>query len=179
MANMPGCENEPYHDDTFHPVLRMISAVPMVHGARDGIEKKFKDYAGKLDNKVSKDSYRKNKNGRGNGRGDNRNLRSLQSCFVDICKGKSCSWCLQNDILFGRTCSCGRRRGEEVEEQQPNPEDDSRTLEAIPYTSNRNCFNDLQDEDCSAQIVSMELSAREMKIPYAEIKCFLIPSDSR
>jgi hypothetical protein len=92
MANMPGCESEPYHDETYHPVTRLISAVSMDPMAQEGIKKNFKTYTSKFD-KVTKDSYKKNNLARRNGGGNNRNLRLLENCFDDICQGKTCSWC--------------------------------------------------------------------------------------
>lgn len=174
IASMPGCENEPYHDESYHPVVRMLPAVPVSQSARDAMDRKVKDYASKLDSKITKGSFKKQKISKD--RGNDRNLRSAQGCAT-VCARTTCTWCLKYDVLFGLTCRCSRRRMNEIDWLESNKEEEGRELNAVPYTSNRNCFTPLQDEACAAQLASAELSARDMKIPFVEIKCFLIPSD--
>lgn len=171
LANMPGCENEPYHDESYHPAVRVFAANPLSSNKVEVFEETFSGYVEELNTDVSKENYEELAS---TGGGRNLHTNREDVTCIWLCVNRGCSYCVQYDYLFGLTCStsqCRRRLKHQDEESQRY-----RDLAAVPYTSKRNCFTDLQDSDCAAQMASMRISAQEKGITIQELKCFLVPS---
>jgi hypothetical protein len=174
VANMPGCENEPYHDESYHPVIVMLSATPMTTSTAQDVETTIGVYSEELEANASQETYAQlASQNNGGGLRNLGNERKEQSC-LSLCLSNGCRYCVTYDSIFGLVCTCGRRLESEDEE---DPRD--RELATVPYTSNLNCFTELQSADCAKLKASVDLGAQDVNVPVKEVKCFLVPTPTQ
>lgn len=174
VANMPSCENEPYHDESYHPVIVMLSATPMTTSTVQTVETTIGVYSEELEANSSQETYQQlASQNNGGGLRNLRNERKEETC-LNLCATRGCSYCIANDYMFGLTCTCGRRL-----ESEDNEELRDRELATVPYTSNLNCFTELQSADCAKLKAGVDLGAQDVNVPVKEVKCFLVPTPTQ
>jgi hypothetical protein len=172
VANMVACKNEPYHDESYHPILVMVSAAPMTSNTAQGIETSIQFYSEEFEVTASQGTYEELAS-ESNG-GGARFLHTDRKDYTcsSLCKEYGCSYCISNDVYYGlKDCSCRRRLEQGDEEDRRD-----RELETSQFTSNLNCFTPLQYQDCAKLKASVDLSAQDARVPVREVKCFLLPT---